>query len=98
MKIIFLVTLQIFIFVGLFFAQDIFPSKNINDLQTETNYFNGKVVHLNPSNKFRYKTYGKKYIQITYIYEAKSVSIRLYGYFCILDKKITPAASIRFKF
>jgi hypothetical protein len=43
----------------------------------------------------RFKVYGRKYIQSTFIMQNKRISVRLYVYFNMFDKKLSPAVSLR---
>jgi hypothetical protein len=70
-----------------------------NELQQIYTQKELKGIILNPYNDvyLRFKTYGRKYIQSSFIVQNRRISVRLYVYFNIFDNQFTPALSLRYR-
>lgn len=96
-----------FLFIILFlpfltFSQETY-SYNITTFAKNINYkeqliYKGKIIKITKNNLIRVKTYGKEYLQTTYIHKYKKWDIRFYGYLNLFEIKLTPAISLRYNF
>ena len=84
------------------FSLEIIPNKN--DFQQElksserNEYYKGMIFPISQNALFRFRTYGKRYIQSSLVYEvSNNTNIRFYCYLNITNKELTPAISIKIK-
>ena len=86
----------IFLMSGICYSQNLYLKYNeLNDIATFATY-KGRFIRVD-NDLIRYRIYGRKYIQVTYIKKYKRTELRLYAYFNLFNGNITPALSIRYR-